>query len=374
MGAAELWLDAIQDREPLAAARESRTLAEALWDGAAGTPLFVPLAVGEEQLGVLCVLVEHPAPGIASALAAISSQTAVAIKKQQLIEWLQEKNLVKDLFEALSSGDGGTRGVESQARRLEVDLRLPHVLLHAIPWNSRPQSRRVGGRPRARTARRAPPELHWSERSLLIEAGIIRLIPGALFDHREASLRALIPVSGDDPDHVAATVREVFDEIAGSEPPALTMGLSDTCEGAGSVRRGFEEAAAAAQTGALLRGAAGVFTYQELGSYRYALMSDESVRDRYQGRIERLVDYERRRGTQLLSTLETYLDARGNLMATSRQLFIHPNTLRQRLARVERICGLDLHREDWLSLAIAVKVVKLRWMRRSALEEGREDG
>ena len=44
------------------------------------------------------------------------------------------------------------------------------------------------------------------------------------------------------------------------------------------------------------------------------------------------------------------------------------NTLRQRLSRIERLSGLDLEREDWLSLAIAVKVVKLRLMRRSARE------
>ena len=48
---------------------------------------------------------------------------------------------------------------------------------------------------------------------------------------------------------------------------------------------------------------------------------------------------------------------------------------------MERVAGLDLEREDWLSLAIAVKVVKLRMLRRSAQssvegqgKEGQGDG
>jgi DNA-binding PucR family transcriptional regulator len=126
--------------------------------------------------------------------------------------------------------------------------------------------------------------------------------------------------------------------------------------------------------GSLIRGGPGVFTYEELGPYKYILGADGGVRDRYQHALDRLAEYDRRRGTQLLQTLEGYLDGRGNVVGSSRALYIHPNTLRQRLARIERLTDLDLEHEDWLSLAIAVKVVKLRLMRRSAREPAREEG
>jgi DNA-binding PucR family transcriptional regulator len=42
---------------------------------------------------------------------------------------------------------------------------------------------------------------------------------------------------------------------------------------------------------------------------------------------------------------------------------MHPNTLRQRLARIQHLTELDLSREDWLSLGMAIKVVKLRAIR-----------
>ena len=84
------------------------------------------------------------------------------------------------------------------------------------------------------------------------------------------------------------------------------------------------------------------------------------MRDPVQQRLSLLVEYDRRRGTQLLDTLEGYLDHRGNVVGTSRALFIHPNTLRQRLDRIQHEAGIDLDDEDWLSLAVATKVVEAR--------------
>jgi hypothetical protein len=43
-----------------------------------------------------------------------------------------------------------------------------------------------------------------------------------------------------------------------------------------------------------------------------------------------------------------------------RALFIHPNTLRQRLDRIQRLTDLDLAADDLLSLELAIKVARLR--------------
>jgi hypothetical protein len=39
---------------------------------------------------------------------------------------------------------------------------------------------------------------------------------------------------------------------------------------------------------------------------------------------------------------------------------VHPNTLRQRLRRIGEISGIDLRKDDWLTVEIAVKLVRLR--------------
>ncbi len=84
------------------------------------------------------------------------------------------------------------------------------------------------------------------------------------------------------------------------------------------------------------------------------------VDGRHAAAIATLAAYDARRRTALLQTLEHHLHDRGALAATARRLFIHTNTLRQRLERVESLTGLDLAREDLLSLELALKLVRLR--------------
>jgi DNA-binding PucR family transcriptional regulator len=75
--------------------------------------------------------------------------------------------------------------------------------------------------------------------------------------------------------------------------------------------------------------------------------------------VDALADYDRRRRTALLDTLERYLAQRCSALETSRALFIHPNTVRQRLARIEELTELDLEKEDLLSLELAIKLARL---------------
>jgi DNA-binding PucR family transcriptional regulator len=51
---------------------------------------------------------------------------------------------------------------------------------------------------------------------------------------------------------------------------------------------------------------------------------------------------------------------RGSISATSEALFIHPNTLRQRLRRIAELTGIDLARDDWLMVELALKLLKLQ--------------
>jgi PucR family transcriptional regulator, purine catabolism regulatory protein len=105
-----------------------------------------------------------------------------------------------------------------------------------------------------------------------------------------------------------------------------------------------------------------VMTYDELGPYKYLLrMSfDVGVRDRHRDAVAILAEYDRQRSTALLRTLEEFLRRRGNISATAETLYVHPNTLRQRLRRIMELTGIDLRKDDWLMVEIAVKMVKLQ--------------
>ena len=74
----------------------------------------------------------------------------------------------------------------------------------------------------------------------------------------------------------------------------------------------------------------------------------------------KLAAYDAARQTRLLATLEEFLRRHGSISATSEALFVHQNTLRQRLRRIAEVADLDLRRDDWLMIEIAVKLVRLR--------------
>jgi len=365
LDAKHVWFRLIDAGRP--GAKEAQALAEALWgEGVRGTPLFAPLVAGDERLGVLCVLTADGPGDAPSVLSAIASQAAVAIKRLQLIDWLKEKNLVKDFFEALQREDADSDELRAQAARLHCDLDARQVVMHAVPWTEGPRS---AGR---RTARKPAEALaDWRQVATRMESRLRAELPSAIFDRREGSIRALLRLPADGSD-LAGLVRRAYEVSGGTEAGPLAIGISNICQGASSFAHGFDEAASAAQVGALLRGAAGVFSYEDLGPYRYVLTVDGMVRDRYQDGLERLVEYERRRGTELLGTLEAFLEHQGNIAQTARKLYMHPNTLRQRLVRIERVALLDLDKEDWLSLAMAVKAVKLRSIRKAAAAERRD--
>ena len=75
--------------------------------------------------------------------------------------------------------------------------------------------------------------------------------------------------------------------------------------------------------------------------------------------VDVLIAYDRRRRTALLDTLERYLSERRSVIESARALYIHPNTLRQRLGRIEELTGLELDRDDLLSLELAIKLARL---------------
>jgi len=143
----------------------------------------------------------------------------------------------------------------------------------------------------------------------------------------------------------------------------LSAGIGNICHHAGDYRRGFAESSEALQMGQNLNRESGVTHFNDLGVYRYlykiARMDD--LRDMYQDQVGHIANYDERKGTDLLDTLETYLECAGNLTRTSNRLYVHRNTLIQRLERLQSLCDIDLQeRGNWLTLQVAIKVYKLR--------------
>lgn len=362
-----LRLDALTVESGDAPSGEAQRLADLLWAGAKdGVPLFALLPLGEGPPGLLGVLAPARSAGAGHVVSAVAAHAAVALKHHELVSRLQEENVVKDFFEALSRGNGRVDALEAHAARLGLDLDDSFVVVHALPWSGKPPERR---RPSGRDAN--PRATTWAEIAAILESRLTSQLPGMVFDSRTTYCRALAPAPRGRERKVAEIIGAIHERIERDSEASMSVGISGLCRGAATFPQGFEEAVSAAEVGALIKDRPGVYTYEDLGPYRYVIDAEEGVRDRQQDRLERLVEYDRRRGTELLQTLEVYLESRGNIVRTARTVYAHPNTLRQRLARIEQLSGFDLEAEDWLSLGIAIKIVKLRLARESARERER---
>jgi sugar diacid utilization regulator/putative methionine-R-sulfoxide reductase with GAF domain len=313
------------DPEP-GTARRTLALAELgpeLARGGRSRRLAIPLVANGELIGLL---VAEGSSRIELGRA-VASQVAVGIKKVQVIEQLTEKNLIKDFFEELAGGR--PRGnLEGRAARLGCDLTEPHLVLVAEPADE------------------------------TLDRALHQVAPGSLFDRREDSIRALIRLKTTNAEPFLERLRQVHDELG----RPVSVGVSSVCRGEATFADGFAEAQQALLGTMVLRGGPAVLAYEELGAYKYLLRValDGGIRDGTVDAVSRLAEYDAQRGSQLVTTLEEFLRRHGNISATSEALFVHPNTLRQRLRRIAELSGLDLRRDDWLMIEIAVKMVKLQ--------------
>lgn len=146
----------------------------------------------------------------------------------------------------------------------------------------------------------------------------------------------------------------------------LLIGLGTTTtprqNRSGGIRRSYEEAQEAVQIGITLGQREGVIVFDELGllHWLYHLPVEKRHGNAYIKHIHTLATYDQERNTELVKTLETYLDQGGSLVDAAERLFIHRNTLLHRLERINELCNLDLRDPTHhLNLHVAIKGYRL---------------
>jgi len=90
--------------------------------------------------------------------------------------------------------------------------------------------------------------------------------------------------------------------------------------------------------------------FEDTGAYRLLLpaMSEDpaELQRFYEETVAPLVAYDEQYETELVQTLETFLEADGNVAGTAQRLFTHRHTVRYRLERVRDLTGLDVASTD----------------------------
>jgi PucR family transcriptional regulator, purine catabolism regulatory protein len=143
----------------------------------------------------------------------------------------------------------------------------------------------------------------------------------------------------------------------------LGVGVGTASRETGRIRHCYEEAVASLQVGvALARGDPGAWAFEDLGVLHWiASLNPELLSSsRYFSSVKSLADHDSQHGTEFLRTLEAYLDHHGKLRECAHDLYVHRNTLRQRLVRITELLDVDLEYPPvWLNLTVAVKQWRL---------------
>jgi PucR family transcriptional regulator, purine catabolism regulatory protein len=175
----------------------------------------------------------------------------------------------------------------------------------------------------------------------------------------------------------AAVVRELEAGLPGF---TVTVARSRHASDPADLHRAGAEALLAANV-AEARGLTEL-SFEETGAYRLLLpaMSEDptELEGFFDETVAPLVAYDEQYETELVRTLETFLDADGNVAGTAERLFTHRHTIRYRLERVKELTSLDVGSTDGrerLSLGLkAMRVLGIVPPGGPAHEQGAEAG
>jgi DNA-binding PucR family transcriptional regulator len=178
------------------------------------------------------------------------------------------------------------------------------------------------------------------------------LADGGLAGEHAGALVLLVP--GRD---AAGTARRLSRRL--STGVAVTVGAAGPASGARAVAGAYREALRCVDVLLSLGRAGDAASPDELGVYGVLLSS--AGRDDLLRFVERTVgpvlEYDARRGSELARTVLRYFELDGNLARTAAELFVHVNTLYQRLDRVTSLLGEGWRRGDQaLQVHLALKV------------------
>ena len=301
----------------------------------------VPIASGDERIGGVVLLAPgRPEPEAVEFLhlAAVAALTEVAVEEaREEVEVNVRGSFLEELRERPDGLDPAD--IVRRAGRLGCDLSAGAVVLCAELSSERPRH---------------------------VVALIGSEYPGALAQHVEGGpagrVYALLP--GSDQTAAVAAARALAGRLQRHGVVALSSFYGDPAE----LGRAIQEAELVLevlQRGDGLGGVGGP-TSEDIGTGTYRLLfrvlasHPEEVRSFYEDTVAAIVRYDDQYRTDLVQTLEAYLEHNCNMNATAAAIYAHRHTVAYRLERVKELTGLDpMQTEDRERLGLGLKAYRI---------------
>lgn len=165
----------------------------------------------------------------------------------------------------------------------------------------------------------------------------------SLASERDGQVVAIVAWDGgsDTLEELAETLREHIES-------AVSIGVGSLADDCRALRRSLIEARHACRAAAARRHGLDHASYADVGSHRLLLdLQDvDTLRAFSAALLDPIIEHDRRHDTELLATLTRFLDLDCQWQATADALYVHVNTLRHRLGRIEQLTERRLQSTD----------------------------
>ncbi|MGI5400690.1 helix-turn-helix domain-containing protein [Streptomyces sp. CA-135486] len=261
------------------------------------------------------------------------------------------------LDDLLDAADRDPRLLRERAARLHADLDVPHVVLAArtdAPGTDTP-GRGISDRQSA-DRRTADRQRLWSAASHLAATR------SGLAAARDGGAVLLLPLGPDD--SASDLARQTAKQLGGTLRELVTVGASSPVAGpAGDpspIAGAYAQARRCLDALRLLGRAGQGAAAQDLGFLGLLLADPGDIDGFVQRTMGEVVEYDRRRGTDLVGTLDAYFASGMSPARTKDDLHVHVNTVAQRLERIGRLLGPDWQSpERALEIQLALRLLAM---------------
>jgi DNA-binding PucR family transcriptional regulator len=173
----------------------------------------------------------------------------------------------------------------------------------------------------------------------------------------------LVPADATRACSARALAEYVLDDMQRLFPHStLSVGLGETCRKIDDFPGSFARARRALAAIRSLGHHGRVVSLEDLGVYGLLFRSDDrgEMIEFARRTLRPLIEHDERHGTNLVQTLQVYLDESGSHRRTAERLFVHVNTVSARMTRIAEVAQIDLQAATLrLNLHLALRILQL---------------
>ena len=189
--------------------------------------------------------------------------------------------------------------------------------------------------------------------------------PLVAFPYRQG-VSVILPWKGDRENVLSARTEAIrtateLHNYLGKEfsPKTVSVGIGRYYRDPMAIAMSYREASQSVILGRSIFGPSSLTHFDSIGIYRIMLHGANHVelKDFMSYQLGMIEAYDSGHDTDLLTTLEIYLKEGCNAKATADKLFLHVNTVKYRLGRIQHLAGIDLQDpETRFNLGLALKI------------------